>query len=1117
MQNGNNYQLLLQKLDAFIRKYYLNDIIRGGLFFSAVIVSTYLIFSYLEYRFYLPAVARKIIFYGFITGAIALTYYWIVNPTLKYFRLGKQIDHQSAAKIIGKHFSEVEDKLLNILQLRETANTAASKELIEASINQKIEKIKPVPFSLAINLQKNRKYLKYALPPLAVFIFLLFAAPNILKDSNYRLLKNNTYFEKTAPFAFHISNTNLEVMQYEDFELHLSITGQALPATVTVQTDAGSYTMKKNAANAFSYVFNKVPADITFHFSANGFKSQEFELVVIPKPAIIAFDIKLTYPAYTGRKSETIQNAGDLVIPEGTAVNWSFDTEHTETVEIHFPSEKLTAEQRGKNTFNFSKNIFENVSYRISIANEKIKSTDTIQYAVAVIPDAYPQINVQQFTDSTDDKYLFFAGEITDDYGCKNLAFHYILEGTDANNNAFTKKEDDEKISFAGTAIKSAFNYAFDLHQYALQPGDKVTYYFEVWDNDGIHGSKSTRSSTFQYIVPTRDELLQLKDQSNEEVKNALEEVLDELQEIKEETEDMQNKFLQKKEINWEDKKKIENLLERQQNAQQQIQDLKKEFDKNLSMQKEYLQPNNEILQKQEQLQEMFEQLLTDEMKKLYEEIQKLLEELNKEQSLQQMDKMNMNNEQLEKELDRMLELFKQMEMEQKMQETIEKLNELAKEQQNAADKTEQKTSDKQQNIENQEDINKTFDEIQKDLQKLEQMNRELESPKNMENTRESEQQVDEQQQKATEQLQKDKKKEAAQNQKNAAQKMQEMANQMAQQMQQQQMEQQQEDMQALRQLLDNLIKLSVDQEDLIEELKSIKTNNPKYVDLMAKQQKIKEDNKIVEDSLYALAKRVFQISATITREMGNIKKNLDNSLVKMADRSTSQANMYQQLTMTSYNNLALLLDEALQQMQQQMAQSMPGSQMCQKPGGNSQLPSMGEMQKQLNEQLQKMKGQMQNGQQKGNQQGMSKELAEMAAKQAAIREALQKMAQELGGGNTEDAKLAKQLQQIADKMDKTEEDIVNKRLNEETLKRQQDILTRLLEAADAERQRKTDNERKSNSATEITREIPPSIEEYIRKRNAEIDLLKTVSPELKPFYKDLVEEYFRSISTQYK
>ncbi|MBC8172792.1 MAG: DUF4175 domain-containing protein, partial [Chitinophagales bacterium] len=281
MSKQDNYQILLQKLDEFTRKYYLNKLVRGILFTAAILVSIYLLFSFLEYRFYFSTLVRKILFYTLVFGGLTMLYAWIIEPSLKYFRLGKIIDHPTAAKIIGKHFSEIQDKLLNILQLNTHANEAVSKELIIASVNQKIEKIKPIPFSLAVNLNANKKYFKYAAPPLAVLIFILFAAPDILSDSNYRLLNNNTFFEKQAPFQFNIENKNLEVIQYQDYELNIKMTGAALPEAVTVETGSGTYTMVKKSADEFAFLFNKVPADMDFRLSANGFASKAYTLSVI--------------------------------------------------------------------------------------------------------------------------------------------------------------------------------------------------------------------------------------------------------------------------------------------------------------------------------------------------------------------------------------------------------------------------------------------------------------------------------------------------------------------------------------------------------------------------------------------------------------------------------------------------------------------------------------------------------------------------------------------------------------------------------------------------------------------------------------------------------------------
>lgn len=1115
MQTNSNYHILIQKLDEFIRKYYLNQLIRGLLYTAAIVVSAYLLFSFLEYRFYFSTGVRKVLFYSFIGGTAFLLWKMVFTPLLKYYHLGKTINHKTAASIIGTHFTEIQDKLLNILELREQAEGTGNQALIEAGINQKIEKIKPIPFSLAIDISKNRKYLRYALPPLAVLVFVVFAAPNVLKDSNFRFLKNNTPFEKPAPFNFMLQNKNLEVVQYEDFEVQLKINGAVLPEQVSIVTETGTYTMQKSADDAFSYVFNKVPSNTDFHFLANGFNSKEATLTVVPKPTLLNFAIDVNYPDYTGIKDERLQNTGDLLIPEGTNLEWLFNTENTDRIELFFEGQKINAVKDGKSAFKSTRRAMTNEIYKIGIGNDRVYNNDTISYTITVIPDTYPEITAEQFKDSTDEKFFYFLGEINDDYGFKSMQFKYKVEGRDAGDNYFVKEEKSEPVGIPSGVKNNRFTHAFDLRAKTLQPGDRVTYYFEVWDNDGVHGSKSTRTATMQFVVPTIGELQDIKDDNNKDIKEKLENVLDDIADVKKQTEKLEDKIFDKKELNWEDKKAIENLMQKNQNIQQSVEEIKEQYKENLEMQKEYLEPDPELLQKQEQLEKMFEEVIPEEMKKLMEELQELMEKMNKEQSLEEMKDMEMNNKQLEQELDRMLELFKQMEMEQKMQETIDKLNELSEKQEKLSEQTEQKQSDNKENIEQQEKLNQEFDDVQKDMEEMREMNKELEAPKELENTEQQEQQIEQKMEQSQQQMQQNNKKQAGQSQKSAAQQMKEMAAQMQQQMQQQQQEQQEEDMEALKQLLDNLIKLSVDQEDLMNEVKKLKPTNPKFIDLMAQQQKIKEDTKIVEDSLLALAKRVTQISSFITREMTDVNTNLSNSVEQMGERQINQSNLYQQLTMTGYNNLALMLDEVLQQMQQQMAQSMPGAQQCQKPGGKnqSQMPSMSEMQKQLNDQLQKMQGQMKSGQKKGEQQGMSKELAEMAQKQAMIREALEKMAQELGGGNTEDGKLAKQLEQLADQMDKTEEDIVNKQLSIETLKRQEEILTRLLEAEESERKRKQDNERKSNTANEINRTVPPAIEEYLKKRNAELDLYKTVSPELKPFYKNLVEEYLRSIS----
>ncbi|MEO7175978.1 MAG: DUF4175 domain-containing protein, partial [Saprospiraceae bacterium] len=275
------------------------------------------------------------------------------------------------------------------------------------------------------------------------------------------------------------------------------------------------------------------------------------------------------------------------------------------------------------------------------------------------------------------------------------------------------------------------------------------------------------------------------------------------------------------------------------------------------------------------------------------------------------------------------------------------------------------------------------------------------------------------------------------------------------------------------------------------------------------------------------LSKRVFQIESFVTEHVTTIEDQLKKSITNLEERIQPEALKNQQKVMKEVNDLALMLAESMDQMQQQMASSMPGTQSCSKPGksgkGKGKVPmdKITEGQQKLNEEMKKMAEGRQKGGKKPEKGGEgtpkegegseAKEFAQMAAKQSALRKALkdlQKEAQQQGQGN-------KDLQEIIDAMNKVETDLVNKKLTNEMLKRQQDITIRLLEADRASREREYDEQRKSQSAIDQAPKFPRSIQEYIRKKEAEVDQYKTLSPALRPFYKNLVEEYYQALKKQ--
>ena len=1109
MATHNNYQLLINKLDQFIRKFYINKLIRGTLYSIGLILFLFLMVSLLEYYYYFSTDVRKLMFFSFIgVSLIALTA-WVFIPLSKYFRLGSVISHEQAAQIIGEHFADVKDKLLNVLQLKKQSDHSENRELILASINQKSDEIKVVPFRNAIDLSKNRKYLRYALPPMMLLVLILFINANLITDSTTRLINNNTDFEKPAPFSFVLGENDPSVVQFEDYPLTVKVEGEQLPNEVFINIDNAQYRLAKEAANEFSYTFNNVQKALDFNLYSSGVSSKEYTLDVLMKPNIAAFDVKLDYPAYTQRKDEELSNIGDLTVPTGTNVDWVLDAENTDAIKVQFSGEEAVAIKRfSDDLFTFKKRMMSDAGYKLYVSNEALPNADSISYSISVIPDLYPAIKAEKFQDSLDRKLMYFVGEASDDYGLLNLNFNYRIKDEEGRQGKLNTTSINKP---SGKTIR--YDHVFDLNELALKPGEEVTYYFEIFDNDAVNGSKSARTNLMVFAMPTVDEFKAIEEQNDKEIKEDLKKALEESRKIQEEMKKMREKLLQEKEMDWQTRKELEKMLERQKELENKIEEANKNFKENQENRKEFSEQDEQIMEKQEKLQEMMEEVMSDEMKELMKQIEELLQEMNKEEALEKMEEMELSDEQLEMELDRMLEMFKQLELEQEMQETISELEKLAEEQKELSEKTEEGKESEEDLKKEQEEIDEKFQDIKEKMDEMQEKNKELEQPKEMPDRSEQMEDIQQDIDQSQEQLDQQQNKKASESQKDASEKMQDMAQAMQMMMESGEMEQMEEDMKALRQLLENLVGLSFDQEDLIDEFGTTQTNTPRYVELVQGQFKLKDDFRLVEDSLQALSKRVFQIESFVTEKVGEIKNNIRESLDELEERRKPQAANHQQRTMKNVNDLALMLSEVMNQMQQQMSGMMAGSQMCNKPGGkgsSGKVPKdkISQGQQSLNQQMKQLKQKMQQG--KGS--PSAKEFAEMAARQAALRKALkekQKEMQEKGQGGS------KQIQDIMDGMDKIEEDLVNKRLSNEMLLRQQDILTRLLEHEKAERQREYDQQRKAEQASQYERKMPPSLEEYIKKREAEIDMYKSVSPSLKPYYKFLVEEYFKSLKSE--
>ena len=129
----NNLENIQVKLHQFIRKFYINELIKGLLLFFTIGLLYFIFTLLIEHFLWLKPVARTLLFWLFIIVECTLLIFYILIPIFKIGGFKNGISEFEASDIIGKYFPEVSDKLLNMLQLKQIQQNS---ELIEASIEQ---------------------------------------------------------------------------------------------------------------------------------------------------------------------------------------------------------------------------------------------------------------------------------------------------------------------------------------------------------------------------------------------------------------------------------------------------------------------------------------------------------------------------------------------------------------------------------------------------------------------------------------------------------------------------------------------------------------------------------------------------------------------------------------------------------------------------------------------------------------------------------------------------------------------------------------------------------------------------------------------------------------------
>jgi len=1117
----NYLQDIKHRLEKTASKEHLKNALRGlslTIIFSSVLI---LLISLVESFFNLGTGVRFYFFYLSLFTVLIFSIWFFFIPLTKSFGVFSRINYFSVAEKVGTHFKELKDDLLNSLQLVTTGQTYYSPQLVNAAFERIYKKSKDYNFCSIVNFRQAKKYLRLSMIILALIVLTFNFIPELSSATN-RIIDYNTSYIPPQKFYFEITPGNKELTKGDNIHISVKTIGYS-PSRISLYTKAveqTEYVEKKiiaEEAGIFSYEFTSVNNSFDYYAFAEGIESESYKITVINRPIITGFEVNISPPAYSKLPEITLKDNGNISTLPGSKVKlelYSSRQLNNAVIEFNDSIEKKMTINNTKASTEFD--IKNEVNYLMLIEDiQGYTNVNPISYSIKLMIDENPSI--EMISPNTNiklsmDGKIPLVSKIKDDYGFSKLNLNYRLTESKYRNI-------DEDYTVIPLTINKELKeddiyYVWDLIPLVLAEGEVLTYYLEVFDNDIINGPKSARTQSFTIHVPSMNEMFASAEETQNDALKDLEKTFKEAEKLSKELQKISDDLKQnRREITWQEKERIESSSKKLEDMMQKVE----EVSQNLAEMQQDLMQNNllsqETLDKYNELQNLLDEFNSEELREAFKRLQESMQNMMRDKVQMSLEELKANEEYFKKSLERTLNLLKRVQVEQKLDELIKRTEDISQKIEELKSKTDlAQQSDKNKFDEmsrKQNDISSDMQRLNEEMNKLmDKMNELSDMPKQameklfsefekQENTQLSEE--------AANLLREMKKLQALQKQQNISQNMQSMSKQLQDlKSQMQQMNQLQAYFDMMK-ILDDLITLSKMQEELKNNTNNLSFNSPELNETAREQNRLQNNLSRILQKMNSLSQKTFAITPEMGRALGKAATEMQNSTNALQNNTGNIVSQRQTAAMKNLNEAASMMKNSMDQMMNGGGQGGGMMSMMQ------QLQQLSQQQMELNQLTQMLnQGQMT--------QEMAAQMQRLAQQQEIIRKSIEEMnreSQEAGKSKS----LAANLERIMEEMREVVTNLQTEKVNDELIKKQERILSRLLDAQRSINERDFEKERKSNTGRNITRTSPPEL--YLSseegKNKLRDELRKAISEGYKKDYEDLIRKYFEALEKENK
>lgn len=934
-------------------------------------------------------------------------------------------------------------------------------------------------------------------------VFLL--APDPSSEAAHRLFHPRVS-DPPAIVGLTVEPGNVEVDTGSDVTVRARLTGTRRAPTLRFAAGADwtesemSEAPEESAGAAYDFTFSRLDRDVTYQVSVAGRTSETWKIHVTDPPRALGYRLTYDYPRYTGLPSETrVAATGDVTALVGTKITLEIEVNDPEADgHLSFGGERPPLRRGADSMSRTAEFVVRNARrYRVHLTDRKGRERfASPEFAVEPVLDRAPVLQVlspARDVDLPEEMAIRIASTAVDDYGLTRLVLH-------------SQVGDDPEVRTEIARLsgrEAATLHEWNLEALDLVPGDVVSYYLEVFDNDTVSGPKSTRSDTYSIRFPTMDEMYADLNEEREQEVQGLEQLREEQRRLKKQVEEAAREMKKGIETSWEKQKELSSMAREQQTLQERL----GEIQKSLEQTAERIEKNDlmglEMIEKLEEIQRLMSQIQNEELKEAVQRLQEAVEKMSRSDVQRALEQMKMTQEDLLKSLDRTIEMLKRLQMDEKLAQQIEKAADMLERQEQVNEQLEQSPgADEMRRLEEQQQA--LSSDLQQSAEQLRQLQNEAqtEHPRMSEALREAMKRQDLQStqqamQQAQQAMQQQDSKQASQHGRRSKAGLQSLLTGLQQAQASMSQELTAELSEKLTRIQNDLLSVSKSQEEVL-----FSPSETPSEELAERQENLANAAKRAADGLFEISKETMFVTPQLGRMIGAAIEQLEQAKQNFAagDRGSGMERGKQSQVAVNQTILALM----------QQNQSM-----CQNPGSSgmsqsmAQMQQLGQQQQQLNMDTRSLAQQLQQRLREGG----GQELSRLAARQEMIKKGLEEVQGQLG----ERSDVLGRLDQLAEEMGDLVQKMKDEGVPEEVLRRQEKILSRLLDAQKSVRKEDYSRRRRSETGPDYVNRpspgpIPPGL--LTGQARLQSDILRGAADPYPTEYRRLVEQYFRALTS---